>query len=158
MAVHHPHMDRISIHAPQWGATVLAATSKATNEFQSTHPSGVRHITPPPTVSHTQFQSTHPSGVRPVSFRRVVVVGIFQSTHPSGVRLGARSPRHRATDISIHAPQWGATRSRRSCVPRGRISIHAPQWGATFRRRPIANHIEFQSTHPSGVRRPSSLR
>ena len=61
----------------------------------------------------------------------------------------------RAVHISIHAPQWGATRRRRDHTPirkyfnprtpvgcdnqlqRGqsvpiRISIHAPQWGATW--------------------------
>ena len=77
--------------------------------------------------------------------------------------------------ISIHAPQWGAT------VPYGCvfgvvvISIHAPQWGATRAalepwarvanfnpRTPVgcdvttlavdAGPVQFQSTHPSGVR------
>ena len=86
----------------------------------------------------------------------------------------------RVRQISIHAPQWGATpscvfgglgeihfnpRTPVGCDPprskRGtgaaRISIHAPQWGAThlfgggFRFFTL-----FQSTHPSGVRRRSS--
>ena len=33
---------RISIHAPQWGATDLVQIVTADEQFQSTHPSGVR--------------------------------------------------------------------------------------------------------------------
>ena len=77
--------------------------------------------------------------------------------------------------ISIHAPQWGATRWRRggmgarkfqSTHPSGvrldivhigsltdDISIHAPQWGATLYPSSILRMAaSFQSTHPSGVR------
>ena len=36
-----------------------------------------------------------------------------------------------ALDISIHAPQWGATGKRHLTTLRLIISIHAPQWGAT---------------------------
>ena len=35
--------------------------------------------------------------------------------------------------ISIHAPQWGATRSHKRVGTDFIISIHAPQWGATGR-------------------------
>ena len=36
--------------------------------------------------------------------------------------------------VSIHAPAWGATRKRPSGLPAGRpVSIHAPAWGATTR-------------------------
>ena len=33
----------------------------------------------------------------------------FQSTHPSGVRLVGQQQLGGLVDISIHAPQWGAT-------------------------------------------------
>ena len=33
------------------------------------------------------------------------------------------------------------------------ISIHAPMWGATFRSVLLLNKLQFQSTHPCGVRR-----
>ena len=39
-------------------------------------------------------------------------------------------------------------------VPDALISIHAPQWGATRGRWRRSNAIRFQSTHPSGVRQP----
>ena len=35
-------LERISIHAPQWGATTLALPFLMVTVFQSTHPSGVR--------------------------------------------------------------------------------------------------------------------
>ena len=108
--------DRISIHAPQWGATSAYHQSPAGALFQSTHPSGVRPTDSAAIVRCKQFQSTHPSGVRPPSgdcgrsatadFNPRTPVGCdsyrhhhnkrfhpFQSTHPSGVRPfdGAKS-------------------------------------------------------------------
>ena len=43
-------------------------------------------------------------------------------------------------------------------VPDALISIHAPQWGATRGRWRRSNAIRFQSTHPSGVRRAMEFR
>ena len=77
------------------------------------------------------FQSTHPSGVRPVALTGPVAAVVFQSTHPSGVRPPL------------------TPRVITSCE----ISIHAPQWGATGANQKIINVNAFQSTHPSGVRR-----
>ena len=125
---------------------------------------------------------------------------IFQSTHPSGVRHLIERLSSVRRLISIHAPQWGATRDANSCWCCGRnfnprtpvgcdpcgrhaggacqqISIHAPQWGATIPRcgnsllpvdfnprtpvgcdpssPPVRGWTDgFQSTHPSGVRQP----
>ena len=100
----------ISIHAPQWGATP-----------NSTSPTGVV----------TEFQSTHPSGVRLADILMPASDGTFQSTHPSGVRRGNRPRVDIPLDISIHAPQWGATIAGATRQPTEEISIHAPQWGAT---------------------------
>ena len=78
--------------------------------------------------------------------------------------------------VSIHAPAWGATKREERVVlddpgfnPRTRVgcdlpfldvpapplvSIHAPAWGATSRATPEEiSVIQFQSTHPRGVRR-----
>ena len=86
--------DRISIHAPQWGATSAYHQS----------PAGAL------------FQSTHPSGVRPTDSAAIVRCKQFQSTHPSGVRLVRAGTPTRNT-ISIHAPQWGATDVSKTPVP-----------------------------------------
>ena len=125
----------ISIHAPQWGATSRRRSTCASKSFQSTHPSGVR---PRNRLNQAFFDG-------------------FQSTHPSGVRHQIEDGLQDMWNISIHAPQWGATlRLRRlrlmayrfqSTHPSGVrlncatpiqiflfISIHAPQWGATFIR------------------------
>ena len=77
----------ISIHAPQWGATVLSLMS----------------------TTAALFQSTHPSGVRLVAIVWFPVFAVFQSTHPSGVRLVLQIGAFGHRVISIHAPQWGAT-------------------------------------------------
>ena len=56
----------------------------------------------------------------------------FQSTHPRGVRRDGQPPDCRCGDVSIHAPAWGATRTRRVSAPKPEpVSIHAPAWGAT---------------------------
>ncbi len=81
-----------------------------------------------------------------------MVAKIFQSTHPSGVRQLAGIILSQLNEISIHAPQWGATAQPVPIVAMLGISIHAPQWGATDRRSRIQAARTFQSTHPSGVR------
>ena len=99
--------------------------------FQSTHPRGVRHVTPVDGEIRPVFQSTHPRGVRrymgTVGTRTgcfnprtrvgcdlgllvaAVVVAGFQSTHPRGVRRSYSSARQAVLEVSIHAPAWGAT-------------------------------------------------
>ena len=143
--------------------------------FQSTHPSGVRQESRPggaiqeisihaPQWGATRgfirwdlikiFQSTHPSGVRLLSLSRRRISEQFQSTHPSGVRLAPALGTRANPVISIHAPQWGATGLLFVGHAQPLISIHAPQWGATgieLPRKP--QRKQFQSTHPSGVRR-----
>ena len=79
----------ISIHAPQWGATVHMPLNSIDSLFQSTHPSGVRQIASRQEEVDELFQSTHPSGVRPVPLVFWFANSQFQSTHPSGVRLGS---------------------------------------------------------------------
>ena len=209
----------ISIHAPQWGATfalprrglfhvfqsthpsgvrlISRSSSRSSREFQSTHPSGVRLVWSLPGISRCRFQSTHPSGVRhhtttrrsndqryfnprtPVGCDRVsrawtcvgwrfqsthpsgvrrqvnnncLVSGVFQSTHPSGVRRCAGqngSPPRR--DFNPRTPV-GCDPASGSPSAWRTISIHAPQWGATSGAPASARCVEFQSTHPSGVR------
>ena len=64
----------------------------------------------------------------------------------------AQHPGEPSHHISIHAPQWGATRRTDRRDHFGRISIHAPQWGATVSSQMPSASLRFQSTHPSGVR------
>ena len=145
--------DAISIHAPQWGATTLSFISDLDAEI---------------------FQSTHPSGVRLAEGATIDWKYVFQSTHPSGVRLRGFLGLLLVADISIHAPQWGATFVPLSirCItahfnPRTPvgcdvqvmlrmdlvigISIHAPQWGATGHGCPNRRDIrDFNPRTPVG--------
>ena len=99
----------------------------------------------------------------------------FQFTHPGGVRLIGVGEDGRKTSVSIHAPGRGATaisgnyimdktsfnsRTREGCdtqkdrahhssIP---VSIHAPGRGATEKASSRSSMMEFQFTHPGGVR------
>ena len=144
----------ISIHAPQWGATLhTPRCGPLFLIFQSTHPSGVR----PDQHAHdaiAQIISIHApqwgATGRSQSAMSLIQISIhapqwgatqwpkpctrpaeFQSTHPSGVRPGGLGWGSCSSYISIHAPQWGATEIVRRLPETVFISIHAPQWGAT---------------------------
>ena len=121
------------------------------------------------------FNPRTPVGCDFMRWRCFSFVCSFQSTHPSGVRqaefpaasqpvaISIHAPQWGATreecgevvqvDISIHAPQWGATLGVMAVGDGSLISIHAPQWGATRIRLRMPTCTRFQSTHPSGVRR-----
>ena len=112
-------------------------------------------------LSGEEFQSTHPRGVRPLSSglaTRPLTVSIhapawgatlltdspllcvmFQSTHPRGVRHLNRYFHLLHQSVSIHAPAWGATYNNTIDKYHCNVSIHAPAWGAT---REVKLHIE----------------
>ena len=148
-------------------------TTTDESEFQSTHPSGVRPWSAAPLHLRHGFQSTHPSGVRLFWFAPSRPPNEFQSTHPSGVRPSMRTRKQKHNGISIHAPQWGATRRLPAqglipgdfnprtpvgCDPSttyqedpDQISIHAPQWGATTTFRPPSRRgTNFNPRTPVG--------
>ena len=148
--------DRISIHAPQWGATFSPCRRPARAcPFQSTHPSGVRRILVIRaqvgdfiSIHAPQWGATSMDGVLLCirgNFNPRTPVGCdahtksrtaqrreFQSTHPSGVRLmrfghGGRMSKFQSTHPS-------------GVRLEGRVMY-------------LVDDV-FQSTHPSGVRRP----
>ena len=63
----HDFWQRVSIHAPAWGATkhFQIRYARSRRAFQSTHPRGVRQTGGSTGQSEKLFQSTHPRGVRP---------------------------------------------------------------------------------------------
>ena len=126
------HNYGISIHAPQWGATGRRYQTAYSLLFQSTHPSGVRRAATTLFDGLVQFQSTHPSGVRRSrcstcfsgrrDFNPRTPVGCDQPDHhaiqhqrdfnprtPVGCDVTRYQQPTTITEISIHAPQWGAT-------------------------------------------------
>ncbi len=75
----------------------------------------------------------------------------FQLTHPHGVRqscIGDRSRKH----VSTHAPARGATTGDQVVTPSSAVSTHAPARGATHITHSFRTPMQFQLTHPHGVR------
>ena len=122
----------ISIHAPQWGATVAGRTiTRRLRNFNPRTPVGCDMVEAPPASMALLFQSTHPSGVRREKFQDLRVIEIISIHAP---QWGATRPTSLSSaphGISIHAPQWGATEKFQDLRVIETISIHAPQWGAT---------------------------
>ena len=78
---------RISIHAPQWGATCFARRRRRTTwRFQSTHPSGVRRPVRRPRFRSRVISIHAPQWGATSPIRYSTAFDRFQSTHPSGVR------------------------------------------------------------------------
>ena len=122
----------ISIHAPQWGATSMAwPVSSAAAYFNPRTPVGCD------------------TGVERILFEH----GEFQSTHPSGVRRGSQGAVIQYWDISIHAPQWGATTSSALLTSGEQFQSTHPSGVRRYSESTSIFHLQFQSTHPSGVRR-----
>ena len=151
----HLGLNRISIHAPAWGATRRLWLKPAILQFQSTRPRGARHASCVQDSTYTPFQSTRPRGARR-NLREDLAYYCGISIHAPawGATAGCGSaaqdkqhfnPRARvgrdetllsraeSQGISIHAPAWGATLRRRYAQQQAAISIHAPAWGATER-------------------------
>ena len=176
---HHHHLgagDQISIHAPQWGATQKSHSIRRNrHHFNPRTPVGCDKPMVDQITEMYEFQSTHPSGVRPggqgsnAQATSISIhapqwgatlpqywhgsVVIFQSTHPSGVRPPGRPVLTARSHFNPRTPV-GCDRSCSFEYSFAVISIHAPQWGATGRKLRLLNmQSEFQSTHPSGVRR-----
>ena len=165
----------VSIHAPTWGATSCAYTHKPVSMFQSTHPHGVRLIISLNNAAKYKFQSTHPHGVRHngesssflihqvsihaptwgATYFRCVPFYLHACFNPR-THMGCDPLRgakvHVSSWVSIHAPTWGATADNYSMQLQREVSIHAPTWGATSGQRNNFHGLQFQSTHPHGVR------
>ena len=171
----------ISIHAPQWGATDCAMFSYFFPLFQSTHPSGVRRWILLYVGIISDFNPRTPVGCDRHAHRSNPPGFEFQSTHPSGVRLGHLIDNGNVNQISIHAPQWGATargnyRSAHGCYFNPRtpvgcdhtrvayaalrtISIHAPQWGATYLVGKLSQgFLHFNPRTPVGCDPPTLMQ
>ena len=143
----------ISIHAPQWGATRGIGRCRGRRGY---------------------FNPRTPVGCDLTGITVNATISKFQSTHPSGVRHAGAELHVIIRDISIHAPQWGATQSEglrklaaanfNPRTPVGcdsaigvegsaplPISIHAPQWGATSPAPPSSRRTrDFNPRTPVG--------
>ena len=105
------------------------------------------------TVSDFNFNPRTPVGCDYGTRYNTVYSLLFQSTHPSGVRRHRRARATAHGQISIHAPQWGATTAPPPTVTiRWHFNPRTPV-GCDSSGSPSPIHLFiFQSTHPSGVR------
>ena len=122
------------------------------SSFQSTRPRGARLLHETRQTLVEVFQSTRPRGARQPAEGKPVGSVAFQSTRPRGARRSGNYGSFTVTNVSIHAPAWGATGNCGLDRWSAGVSIHAPAWGATLiyaRRNP---RRLFQSTRPRGAR------
>ena len=152
---HDAQAEAVSIHAPAWGATqqILVPLPLA-GKFQSTHPRGVRRSdTGRPCVWRQSFNPRTRVGCDPPAHPTWCKQTLFQSTHPRGVRLAATRAGQLVMVVSIHAPAWGATfRTPRPCATWARIIPRTREACDTAASQQNQSVIQFQSTHPRGVR------
>ena len=80
----------------------------------------------------------------------------FQSTHPRGVRQQLQTLKLKSSNFNPRTHVGCDINDKRQVVGH-HISIHAPTWGATAKIWEDFLERIFQSTHPRGVRRLSSL-
>ncbi len=166
----------ISIHAPQWGATISTISELTSHSyFNPRTPVGCDLVTnhvedlrviisihapqwgatvlPQPSLLASIFQSTHPSGVRLQVAPSPSPTTRFQSTHPSGVRRGRPSTRLTIGDFNPRTPVGCDL----FAPPRhGLFHVFQSTHPSGVRHLMIARQeviCRFQSTHPSGVRR-----
>ena len=120
--------------------------------FQSTHPHGVRHICTLEPLPPSGFNPRTHTGCDTIKAMRKRKRYRFQSTHPHGVRRTQIILILMCNDVSIHAPTRGATTSGANVGSATVVSIHAPTRGATSILFLGYLILQFQSTHPHGVR------
>ena len=99
-----------------------------------------------------EFQSTHPHGVRLFCIILGVICTKFQSTHPHGVRLSTTYGYLPRYAVSIHAPTWGATFLMIRLTFTALFQSTHPHGVRPYLGLEITELSEFQSTHPHGVR------
>ena len=143
------NIQKVSIHAPAWGATYQITNLR----FQSTLPRGERHKHNGPNMSYVSFNPRSRVGSDFITLSRSTCSSCwFQSTLPRGERPG-RPSAIPMTNVSIHAPAWGATQIRtnlaigqKSFNPRSRVGSDVQD--SEYKGRTSM----FQSTLPRGER------
>ncbi len=76
----------VSIHAPAWGATSGLPLHISFDQFQSTHPHGVRRRTQRQAGRSVTVSIHAPAWGATSADQACLLLTVFQSTHPHGVR------------------------------------------------------------------------
>ena len=120
----------ISIHAPQWGATSTMWMCQP---------------------SRLYFNPRTPVGCDGTSCCRIDPQSYFNPRTPVGCDRRGIPPTPKSSYFNPRTPV-GCDVGQQQLGGLVDISIHAPQWGATTTQHPADPRTLFQSTHPSGVR------
>ena len=124
------HTERISIHAPAWGATPSTLTRvRPPKRFQLTYPMrsttrSVEHVVRP-----AKFQLTYPMRDTTIPLARIDDPNRFQLTHPmrGGVRLKALCDTFMASGTSTHVPHaWHGWTHQRADLLAGNFNSRTP--------------------------------
>ena len=108
----------VSIHAPAWGATRRGLPGRLGQDVSIHAPAwGATRRDAMQDLIAEQFQFTRPRGARPCERETLRAFGWFQFTRPRGARRGVLEQDPDEVGVSIHAPAWGATISRRPPAP-----------------------------------------
>ncbi len=135
-----------------WGATGVSIGKFARHKrFNSRTHVGCDQSMDIAKYQYEKFQFTHPCGVRPCAFAINAKTQLsFNSRTHVGCDRGTLTAQNCWTEVSIHAPMWGATIAAEDADPSDYdVSIHAPMWGATrSARRSLGRSSRFNSrTH-----------
>ena len=143
---------KISIHAPTWGATDLRKRIKEAQEFQSTHPRGVRLTAKYHLSGARNFNprthvgcdgDTTPNPFQTVDFNPRTHVGCDSTAAAKSVERPDFNPRtHVGCDVNVvfghlayknfnPRTHVGCDINNNGVQKAWIISIHAPTWGAT---------------------------
>ena len=115
---------RTRVGCDQCGAESLALNQ----QFQSTHPRGVRRVRPFSSLQYFRVSIHAPAwGATSSSSAKRLQGEEFQSTHPRGVRRVRPFSSLQYFRVSIHAPAWGATRGP------DRPGAHSPRFNPRTR-------------------------
>ena len=121
-------------------------------EFQSTHPSGVRQALGIKNLPLKMISIHAPQwGATLVTSPVEPLRSNFNPRTPVGCDVRRNTPNYWMVYFNPRTPV-GCDLKTLGPVGGHEISIHAPQWGATIDNTNTEHKEQFQSTHPSGVR------
>ena len=146
--------ERVSIHAPAWGATSTCRPGRGKISGFNPRPrmGGDRRICHQSYMDRC-FNPRPRMGGDCNGYERCYGPGPVSIHAPAWGATRTFSPQIPFPLVSIHAPAWGATHLRKGVKVKAHVSIHAPAWGATKAQGKCGPYRGFQSTPPHGGRR-----
>ena len=145
---------RVSIHAPAWGATMANQLRPILLTcFNPRARMGRDPATYPRPMWISGFNPRARMGRDPLSPPQLAQSLMFHSTRPHGARPAAKMTDNGVSEVSIHAPAWGATKRQKNSQKPTKFQSTRPH-GARRINADAAAAVaaKFQSTRPHGAR------